>query len=50
MTAALYGGVGAFIDSRVKRMETVYAAVPPQVSVRVAVTGRSAGLTGSVRW
>jgi hypothetical protein len=48
--AALYGGVGAFIDSRVKRTETLYTAAPPQVSVTAAVTVRGAGLRVSMRW
>jgi hypothetical protein len=48
--AALYGGVGAFIDSRIKRTETLYAAAPPQVRVTAAVTARGAGVTARVRW
>ncbi len=48
--AALYGGVGAFIDSRIRRTETLYAAAPPQVRVMPAVTARRAGLVAVVRW
>jgi hypothetical protein len=48
--AGLYGCVGAFIDSRIKRTETLYAAAPPQVRVMPAVTARRAGLTAIVRW
>jgi hypothetical protein len=48
--AALYGGVGAFIDSRIKRTETLYTAAPPQVSVTAAMTARGAALRASVRW
>lgn len=48
--AAMYGGIGAFIDSRVKRSETVYDAAPPRVSVGPAVTARGVGLAGTVRW
>jgi hypothetical protein len=48
--AALYGGVGAFIDSRIARTETLYTASPPQVSVTAAVTVRGAGVRASVRW
>lgn len=48
--AALYGGVGAFIDARIRRTETLYAAAPPPVSVMAAVTARSAGITAVMRW
>lgn len=48
--AGLYGGIGAFIDSRIRRTETLYAAAPPQVSVTAAVSVRGAALRASVRW
>lgn len=48
--AALYGGVGAFIDSRIRRTETLYAAASPQVRMMPVMTARSAGLTTVVRW
>lgn len=48
--AGLYGGVGAFIDSRIRRTETLYAVASPQVRVMPAVTASRAGLVAVVRW
>lgn len=48
--AGLYGGIGALIDWRIKRTETVYSAAPPRVTVAPAVTARGVGLAASVRW
>ena len=48
--AGLYGGIGALIDWRIKRTETVYSAAPPRVTVTPAVTARGVGLAASVRW
>lgn len=48
--AGLYGGIGALLDWRIRGSETVYEAAPPRVSVWPAVTARSVGLAGAMRW